>query len=213
MYFPLWLKWTAFSIVLFTSLILPLIFFESSFKIYGENLLVWAKDNSFLISITVILALTADVFLPVPNGLTNTLAGVALGWPIASFVVWLGLNLGAIFGYCIGRFFGRPIAKFIVGEKDMNNAEESSKNLNIIGLIISRPVPGFAELFTLAAGITKMNFFKFITVVFLTNIGVAVVFAGLGAAALESSSSTIAFFGAAVLPALFYFFYKKFHKI
>ena len=174
--------------------------------------MAWAKDNSFLISITVILALTADVFLPVPNGLTNTLAGVALGWPIASFVVWLGLNLGAIFGYCIGRFFGRPIAKFIVGEKDMNNAEESSKNLNVIGLIISRPVPGFAELFTLAAGITRMNFFKFITVVFLTNIGVAVVFAGLGAAALESSSSTIAFFGAAVLPALFYFFYKKFYK-
>ena len=149
----------------------------------------------------------------VPNGLTNTLAGVALGWPLASFVVWLGLNLGAIFGYCIGRFFGRPIAKFIVGEKDMNKAEESSKNLNVIGLIISRPVPGFAELFTLAAGITKMNFFKFITVVFLTNIGVAVVFAGLGAAALESSSSTIAFFGAAVLPELFYFLYKKFYKI
>ena len=94
----------------------------------------------------------------------------------------------------------------------MNNAEESSKNLNVIGLIISRPVPGFAELFTLAAGITKMNFFKFVTVVFLTNIGVAVVFAGLGAAALESSY-TIVFFGAAVLPALFYFLYKKFYKI
>ena len=95
----------------------------------------------------------------------------------------------------------------------MNNAEESSKNFNVIGLIISRPVPGFAELFTLAAGITKMNFLKFITVVFLTNIGVAVVFAGLGAAALESNSSAIAFFGAAVLPALFYFLYKKFNKI
>ena len=39
MYFPLWLKWTAFSIVLITSLILPLIFFESSLEIYGENLL------------------------------------------------------------------------------------------------------------------------------------------------------------------------------
>ena len=213
MIFPVWLKWTAFSIVIFTSLILPLIFFESSFEIYAQNLLTWARDNSFLISITVITALTADVFLPVPNGLTNTLAGAALGWPIASFVVWIGLNLGAIFGYCVGRFFGRPIAKFIVGEKDMNNAEQSSKDFNVIGLIISRPVPGFAELLTLAAGITRMNFLKFITVVCLTNIGVAIVFAGLGAAALESSSSTLAFFGAAILPALFYFIYKKFYKV
>ena len=107
----------------------------------------------------------------------------------------------------------KPIAKFIVGEKDMNNAEKSSKDFNVIGLIISRPVPGFAELLTLAAGITRMNFLKFITVVCLTNIGVAIVFAGLGAAALESSSSTFAFFGAAILPALFYFIYKKFYKI
>jgi uncharacterized membrane protein YdjX (TVP38/TMEM64 family) len=172
----------------------------------------WSKGNSFFISLLVILALTADVFLPVPNGLTNTLAGVALGWPIASLVVWIGLNLGAIFGYCVGRFFGRPIAKFIVGEKDLNDAEKSSKNFDVIGLILSRPVPAFAELSTLAAGITKMNFLKFICVVFTVNIGVAVIFAGLGAAALASSSSTIAFFGAAILPAIFYFTYRKIYK-
>ena len=43
-------------------------------------------------SLVVIVALTADVILPVPNGLTNTLAGVSLGWAIASLVVWVGLN-------------------------------------------------------------------------------------------------------------------------
>ena len=212
MYFPVWFKWIAFFIVIFTSLILPIIFLEPSFSEYGKTLMEWSKGNSFFISLLVIFALTADVFLPVPNGLTNTLAGVTLGWPIASLVVWIGLNLGAIFGYCVGRFFGRPIAKFIVGEKDLNNAEKSSKNFDVIGLILSRPVPAFAELSTLAAGITKMNFLKFICVVFSVNIGVAVIFAGLGSAALASSSSTIAFFGAAILPAIFYFTYRKIYK-
>ena len=79
-------------------------------------------------------------------------------------------------------------------------------------MILSRPVPAFAELSTLAACITKMNFFKFICVVFTVNIGVAVIFAGLGAAALASSSSTIGFFGAAILPAVFYFTYRKIYK-
>ena len=212
MYFPVWIKWIAFFIVIFTSLILPIIFLESSFSEYGKTLLEWSEGNSFFISSLVILALTADVFLPVPNGLTNTLAGITLGWPLASLVVWMGLNCGAIFGYCVGRFFGRPIAKIILGEKDLNSAEKSSKNINVIGLILSRPVPAFAELSTLAAGITKMNFLKFILVVFSTNIGVAVIFAGLGAVALASSSSTIAFFGAAILPAVFYFIYRKIHK-
>ena len=175
MHFPVWFKWIAFFIVIFTSLILPIVFLEPSFLEYGKTLMEWSKGNSFFISLLV-------------------------------------LNLGAIFGYCVGRFFGRPIAKFIVGEKDLNDAEKSSKNFDVIGLILSRPVPAFAELSTLAAGITKMNFLKFICVVFTVNIGVAVIFAGLGAAALTSSSSTIAFFGAAILPAIFYFTYRKIYK-
>ena len=68
MYFPVWFKWIAFFIVIFTSLILPIIFLESSFSEYGKTLMEWSEGNSFMISLLVILALTADVFLPVPNG-------------------------------------------------------------------------------------------------------------------------------------------------
>ena len=81
----------------------------------GEVALSWSQDNSFYISLVVIIALTLDVFLPVPNGLTNTLAGVALGWSLASLVVWIGLTLGAIFGYLVGRIAARPLAIKMVG--------------------------------------------------------------------------------------------------
>lgn len=205
-------KWISFITVIITTLILPLIFFETSFVKYGEMALKWAGENSLYVSIVVISALTLDVFLPVPNGLTNTLAGISLGWAKASFVVWLGLNTGAILGYFVGRFAARPIAKKLIGDKDLAQAEESAKNIDILGLILARPVPAFAELSTLAAGMIKMPFKKFFYVIVITNIGVAIIFSGLGAAALSNESSTIAFFGVAILPAILYTFYKKYIK-
>ena len=160
-------KWISFITVIITTLILPLIFFETSFVKYGEMALKWAGENSLYVSLVVISALTLDVFLPVPNGLTNTLAGISLGWAKASFVVWLGLNTGAILGYFVGRFAARPIAKKLIGDKDLAQAEESAKNIDILGLILARPVPAFAELSTLAAGMIKMPFKKFFYVSFI----------------------------------------------
>jgi uncharacterized membrane protein YdjX (TVP38/TMEM64 family) len=204
------LKWLLFILVFFTTIIIPAIFLETPFSKYGEMALAWAGENTLYTSIVVVTALTADVFLPVPNGLTNTLAGASLGWALASVIVWTGLNLGAVFGYLVGRYAARPLAEKIVGRDDLKKAEDSARNIDVMGLILARPVPAFAELSTLAAGITKMRFSRFIYVIILSNVGVAVVFSGLGAAALSRGSSTLAFFGVALLPALLYFFYRKF---
>jgi uncharacterized membrane protein YdjX (TVP38/TMEM64 family) len=203
-------KWITFGTIFFTTILIPAFLLESSFTKLGEVALSWSQDNSFYISLVVIIALTLDVFLPVPNGLTNTLAGVALGWSLASLVVWIGLTLGAIFGYLVGRIAARPLAIKMVGELDFSNAEKAAERIDIEGLILARPVPAFAELSTLAAGLTKMPFKKFMIVIALSNIGVAVIFSGLGAAALSAQSSLIGFVGAAILPAVLYWIYKRF---
>ena len=109
---PLWIKFIFFSVIIFTSLVLPLAFLEPSLANYGDIALDWAGSNKLLISFIVILALAADVILPVPNGLTNTFAGMSLGWTISSFVVWIGLNLGATIAYFLGRFAGRPTVSY-----------------------------------------------------------------------------------------------------
>ena len=203
-------KWITFATIFFTTILIPAFLLESSFTKLGEVALSWSQDNSFYISLVVIIDLTLDVFLPVPNGLTNTLAGVALGWSLASLIVWIGLTLGAIFGYLVGRIAARPLAIKIVGELDFSNAEKAAERIDIEGLILARPVPAFAELSTLAAGLTKMPFKKFMIVIALSNIGVAVIFSGLGAAALSAQSSLIGFVGAAILPAVLYWIYKRF---
>lgn len=212
MKFPTWLRWTIFAIILFTSLILPLTLFEGPLSNYGETVLDWAGNNELFIAIVVIIALTVDVLLPVPNGLTNTLAGISLGWALASFVVWIGLNFGACVGYILGRFAARPLAKKMISESDFIEAEKSLNNFSVLGLILSRPVPAFAELITISAGLAKMPFKNFLVVIGLTNIGVAVIFSGIGAAAMETNSSTLALIGAAILPAGLYWAYYKFLK-
>ena len=76
---PLWIKFIFFSVIIFTSLVLPLAFFEPSLEDYGNTLIDWAGSNKLLISFIVIIALAADVILPVPNGITHTFAGMSLG--------------------------------------------------------------------------------------------------------------------------------------
>tara|TARA_A100000164_G_scaffold376258_1_gene412916 strand:- start:658 stop:1302 length:645 start_codon:yes stop_codon:yes gene_type:complete len=209
---PLWIKFIFFSVIIFTSLVLPLAFLEPSLANYGDIALDWAGSNKLLISFIVILALAADVILPVPNGLTNTFAGMSLGWTISSFVVWIGLNLGATIAYFLGRFAGRPIAKKIISNEAFKEAEASLKDFNIIGLIISRPIPGFAELIAITAGLSKVPFKIFLLIVGIANIGVAIIFSGIGAAAIENDSISLIFFGVAILPAALYFIYIKFYK-
>ena len=208
----IWFKWIFFSTIILTSLVLPLTLLESTLSNYENTILDWAGSNKILVSVMVIFALTADVILPVPNGITNTFAGMSLGWAISSVIVWIGLNLGATFAYTLGRFAGRPIAKKLVSNKEFEEVRASLKNFNVIGLIVSRPVPGFAELIAITAGLSKIPFRLFLLVVSTTNIGVAIIFSGIGAAAIENDSLSLAFVGAIIFPAVLYFVYTKFYK-
>ena len=208
----IWFKWIFFSTIILISIVLPLTLLESTLSNYENTILDWAGSNKILVSVMVIFALTADVILPVPNGITNTFAGMSLGWAISSVIVWIGLNLGATFAYTLGRFAGRPIAKKLVSNKEFEEVRASLKNFNVIGLIVSRPVPGFAELIAITAGLSKIPFRLFLLVVSTTNIGVAIIFSGIGAAAIENDSLSLAFIGAIIFPAVLYFVYTKFYK-
>ena len=112
----------------------------------------------------------------------------------------------------MGRFAGRPIAKKLVSNKEFEEVRASLKNFNVIGLIVSRPVPGFAELIAITAGLSKIPFRLFLLVISTTNIGVAIIFSGIGAAAIENDSLSLAFIGAIIFPAVLYFVYTKFYK-
>ena len=65
------IKILGFIIIVLTSIILPLSLLESSIAELTDQFIKWSGNNQFLNSILVIFALAADVFLPIPNGVTT----------------------------------------------------------------------------------------------------------------------------------------------
>ena len=158
----------------------------------------------------VVFALAADVFLPIPNGVTNTFAGAILGFYLSIPVIWIGLTLGSIIGFAIGKYAAKPLAKKILSQEDLERSEEAAKKFGISILLIARPAPALAEISTVAAGIAGMKWNTFLTVMIVSNLLIAVVYAFIGTAALTSQSASIAFIGIAIIPFLFWHLAKRY---
>ena len=197
-------------IIVMTSIILPLSLLESSLQDIVDQITIWSGENIIFNSLLVIFALTSDVLLPVPNGLTNTIAGAILGFYIAIPVIWIGLTLGAIVGFAIGKFAAKPIAKKILSESELKKSEDLSKKFGISVLLLSRPAPAFAEISTVAAGMSGMSWLTFLSVMIISNFFVAIIYALIGTAALTSQSVSLALIGIAIIPFLFWLLARRF---
>tara|TARA_X000001036_G_scaffold238332_1_gene222296 strand:+ start:6587 stop:7222 length:636 start_codon:yes stop_codon:yes gene_type:complete len=204
------IKILGFIIIVMTSIILPLSLLESSLQDIVNKITIWSGENIIFNSLLVIIALTADVLLPVPNGLTNTIAGAILGFYIAIPVIWIGLTLGAIVGFAIGKFAAKPIARKILSENELKKSEDLSKKFGISILLLSRPAPAFAEISTVAAGMSGMSWLTFLSVMIFSNFFVAIIYALIGTAALTSQSVSLALIGIAIIPFLFWLLARRF---
>ena len=163
------LKFLSFILIVLTSIILPLSLLESSMADLTNEFIEWSGNNKFLNSILVIFALAADVFLPIPNGVTNTLAGAILGFYLSIPVIWIGLTLGSIIGFAIGKYAAKPLAKKILTQEDLEKSEEVAKKFGVSILLIARPAPGLAEISTVAAGLADMKWTTFLTCLLYTS--------------------------------------------
>jgi len=204
------LKILVFVIIVLTSIILPLSLLESSIADLTDQFIEWSGNNQFLNSILVIFALAADVFLPIPNGVTNTLAGAILGFYLSIPVIWVGLTLGSIIGFAIGKYAAKPLAKKILSKEDLERSEEAAKKFGVSILLIARPAPALAEISTVAAGLAGMRWTTFLAVMIVSNFLVSIVYAFIGTAALTSQSASIAFIGIAVIPFFFWLLAKRY---
>lgn len=167
-----------------------------------------ARHNQVLVAGAIILALALDVFLPVPNGVTNTLAGAIFGFAVGSVVIWIGLMSASMLGYSVGAFAARPIARRFLGEQELARANRFTRGMGPLVLIFSRPVPVFAELATLAAGMAGMQLRQFLFLTGAGNLAVAVVFSAIGSAALTDQSGAFAATGSIVLPLAAWFGFR-----
>lgn len=179
--------------------VIPLAF-RDQFMAASDAVLAASDERPLAAAALIVGALTLDVLLPVPNGVTNTLAGAAFGFPVGALIIWLGLMGASLAGYAIGRWAARPLAARLLGADDLDRAHRLAERAGPIALIVSRPVPILCEVAAIAAGVAGMAFGRFVLAMALGNLGVAVVFAAIGAAAVESASSGLLMLGAVGLP-------------
>lgn len=209
---PAWLKWVSIVVILITTILVPVLLFEDESNALVEGIIAWTDNEPLLTALVVITALTSDVLFPVPNGVVNTAAGSLFGWGAGSVVIWMGLTLGCLLGYAFGTFAGQPLARRFVGAEDLARAHDFAERMGDVTLVVTRTVPMFGDIATLAAGMTAYPFRRYLVITGLANAGVAVVFAWIGAQATEGESVWLGMLGAIALPLAAFVLFRLFHR-
>ena len=200
-------RWLILVLIGAAALLGPLIFAQQIEQI-ANSAVEAARHSPVLVASLIIAALTLDVFLPVPNGVTNTLAGAIFGLTAGIGVIWTGLMTASLLGYGVGALAAKPLARRLLGDEELNRAHRFAEGLGPLVLILSRPVPVFAELATLAAGMAGMPLRLFLLLTGLANLLTAVVFAAIGAAAMAIQSGGLTIAGGILLPLIAWLGYR-----
>jgi uncharacterized membrane protein YdjX (TVP38/TMEM64 family) len=177
------------------------------FAVAGARMDAWSlaqlqalADRRAMVALLVVALLAADVLLPVPSSIVATLAGATLGMAAGALATCTGMVAGCVIAYGAGRWAGAPAAARLVGPGEAARLHELSRSHGAWVLVLTRAVPVLAEASTLMAGAARMPFARFLSVTTAANLGIALVYAAVGAFAASVQSFLLAVAGAVLVP-------------
>lgn len=111
------------------------------------------------------------IILPVPGSVTVA-AGVALFGPLkCSIFSFIGITLGSIVAFAIGRVIGEKAVKWIVGEDTLKKWLEKLKGKDYLILSIMFLLPLFPDdVLCFVAGLSSMTWPYFIVMIVITRV-------------------------------------------
>ena len=112
------------------------------------------------------------------------------------------MMIGSVAGYWLGVRAGGGVAARFLGEKEMARMTAASGRFGDWIIVLFRAVPVLAEASVFFAGLTRMPFRRFCMLAALSNLGISVVYAAVGAMSVKAESFYIAFAAAVVLPGI-----------
>ena len=121
-------------------------------------------------------------------------------WP-ATILIWASMTAACLLGYLFGRSAAGPARRF-VGEPGLARATTLAAEYGPYAIAICRPVPVLAEASIIVAGLIGAPLTRFLPVVLWSNLGIALVYAAIGAFAMRVQSFLLAFLGAILVPGL-----------
>lgn len=180
-----WRHWALFGTVILGIVLIPYMLLGPSFEeTVGE--LLRERTGRFVIAACGVLLLAADMLLPVPSSLVAPALGAALGWFWGTAAAATGLSVGCAIGLVLGRMARDGLAARQLGP-DLQRATGLLQRYGPSVLVLCRGVPVLAEASVIAAGALGMPVWRCLTVTTLANVGVAFVYAAIGAAAWDIS--------------------------
>lgn len=153
-----------------------------------------------LVAAGTIALLSTDVLLPIPSSVVSTMAGAELGLVGGAAASWLGMTLGAIFGFALARGLGRPLAERLASDQDLARMDDMARSGGPWMLYVTRPLPVLAEASVLLLGASRLGWRPFLQAVTLSNLGIALVYAALGHWARGSGALVWAILASIALP-------------
>jgi uncharacterized membrane protein YdjX (TVP38/TMEM64 family) len=194
------MRWALLIGLMFALIIIPFLIFEQQFEALGT----WLAEGhaSGWASAFIIAALLAlDVFLPVPSSIVSTGAGVLLGFWRGAAVIWIGMTVGCAIGYAFGAK-AAGAARRMVGEDGLARASTVMDRHGSWALVVCRPIPVLAESSVVFAGLVHSPVQSFVWMTTLSNLGIALAYAAVGAYSMEVQSFLLTFAAALALPGL-----------
>jgi uncharacterized membrane protein YdjX (TVP38/TMEM64 family) len=194
------MRWAILIGLMFALIIIPFLIFEKQF----EQLGTWLAEghaSGWASAATIGALLALDVFLPVPSSIVSTGAGVLLGFWRGALVIWVGMTIGCVIGYAFG-VKAAGAARKLVGADGLASAATVMDRYGPWALVICRPIPVLAESSVVFAGLVRTPVGPFMSLTTLSNLGIAVAYAAVGAFSVRAQSFLLTFAGALALPGL-----------
>ena len=140
-----------------------------------------------MVALVEIAVLAGDFLLPVPSSVVATYGGARLGVVPGTLCAWLGMTIGALVGWWLGRKLGGGALEQLDAE-DRKAIARGHEHLGPLLVVLTRPLPLLAEASALAAGGTGMPLSTFLPAAAIGNAVIAAAWSALGALGREELS-------------------------
>ncbi len=146
-----------------------------------------------------VAVLAVDLLLPVPSSMVATLGGAELGVVTGTACAWLGLTIGAVAGWWLGRrAAGRALERLDPAERAALQRHE--QRIGPLLIVLTRPLPLLAEAASLFAGGAGMRLREFFPAAAAGNFAIALAWSFVGATGQSSEWLPLALAASLVIP-------------
>ncbi|MGI5850135.1 MAG: TVP38/TMEM64 family protein [Christensenellales bacterium] len=110
------------------------------------------------------------ILSPIPGSITTVAGGVMFGFFYAFIISTIGVFLGSVCAFLLGKMFGRPLVERIVGKTVVDKYMKTVSSRQKIVLILMFVLPFFPDdILCLIAGLSAMRLPYFSLIVILTR--------------------------------------------